>query len=252
MSVDSFPEEVAEKLKWYVYRLIDPRNGETFYVGKGKGDRVFAHAYGATALGDEDAVDLKYQRIKEITAAGLKVGHVVHRHGIETEDVAYQIEAALIDAYPGVTNKVAGHGTADYGCRHVDEIVAEYSFEPLQPRESLLLISIARTYEEEDRPIYDAVRAAWKIDPHKASRFRLVLAHRRGVVLGAFRPTQWLPALKLHFPWLDEDIPGRVGFEGVPAEPEFASLYIRKRVPEQYRTKGAANPVRYVEVSADF
>ncbi|WP_250481199.1 hypothetical protein [Caballeronia sp. GAOx1] len=26
-----------------MYRLIDPRNGETFYVGKGKENRVFQH-----------------------------------------------------------------------------------------------------------------------------------------------------------------------------------------------------------------
>ena len=44
--IDSFPPEVAERLQYYVYRLIDPRNGETFYVGKGKGNRVFAHARG--------------------------------------------------------------------------------------------------------------------------------------------------------------------------------------------------------------
>jgi len=31
------------KLKTHVYRLVDPRNGETFYIGKGRGDRVFAH-----------------------------------------------------------------------------------------------------------------------------------------------------------------------------------------------------------------
>ena len=39
---NAFPHDVVDKLKHYVYRLIDPRNGETFYVGKGKGDRVFA------------------------------------------------------------------------------------------------------------------------------------------------------------------------------------------------------------------
>jgi len=39
-----FPEEVCVKLGNYVYRLIDPRNGETFYVGKGKGNRVFVAA----------------------------------------------------------------------------------------------------------------------------------------------------------------------------------------------------------------
>ena len=36
MTIDSFPDGVADLIKWYVYRLIDPRNGETFYVGKGK------------------------------------------------------------------------------------------------------------------------------------------------------------------------------------------------------------------------
>lgn len=34
-----FASEVAVQLKTYVYRLIDPRNGETFYVGKGTGNR---------------------------------------------------------------------------------------------------------------------------------------------------------------------------------------------------------------------
>ena len=40
MAIDRFPQEVIEALGHYVYRLIDPRNGETFYVGKGQGDRM--------------------------------------------------------------------------------------------------------------------------------------------------------------------------------------------------------------------
>src|SRR6266550_8689746 len=28
--IESFPPEVRHRLGWYVYRLIDPRNGETF------------------------------------------------------------------------------------------------------------------------------------------------------------------------------------------------------------------------------
>ena len=28
-------QEVIEELKYYVYKLIDPRNGNVFYVGKG-------------------------------------------------------------------------------------------------------------------------------------------------------------------------------------------------------------------------
>lgn len=46
MARDSFPAGVAEQLKWYVYRLIDPRNGETFYVGKGRGNRISIPAGG--------------------------------------------------------------------------------------------------------------------------------------------------------------------------------------------------------------
>ena len=41
--MDKFPAEVIDKLRNYVYRLIDPRNGETFYVGRGVGNRLFSH-----------------------------------------------------------------------------------------------------------------------------------------------------------------------------------------------------------------
>ena len=42
-----FSAIVEEKLEWYVYALIDPRDGRLFYIGKGKGNRVFAHAHEA-------------------------------------------------------------------------------------------------------------------------------------------------------------------------------------------------------------
>jgi len=247
MQRDRFPPGVMGQLNWYVYRLIDPRNGETFYVGKGQGDRIFEHAKGAwSATKDEDTAELKIRRIKAIWAAGLDVGHVIHRHNIESEVVAFQIEAALIDAYPGLANEVSGHGSGDYGCRHVEQIVAEYAAEPFEAREPLILISIARSYEEEGKSLYDAVRGVWRVNLHKAGIFRLVLAHRHGVVVGAFRPTEWLPATKVNFPWLAEDIPGRFGFVGEPAEQAIASLYIKRRVPEKFQRKGAANPVRFI------
>ena len=75
MARDSFPAGVAEQLKWYVYRLIDPRNGETFYVGKGRGNRIFAHArgdynstinQGALASDEEDNEDASELKMKRI------------------------------------------------------------------------------------------------------------------------------------------------------------------------------------------
>ena len=244
---DKFPEEVIERLGWYVYRLVDPRNGETFYVGKGKADRVFQHAKGALSVsGDEDVADLKAQRIKDIRAAGLDVGHVIHRHGIESENLAFQIEGAVMDAYPGLTNQTGGHRSGDYGVRHAREIIAEYSAEPFDVGEMLILISIGKSYDEAEKSIYEAVRGVWVIDPERARKHNLVLAHRRGVVVGAYRPTEWVPATFENFPWYTGG-GKRWGFVGAPAEEATASLYLQKRVPELYRAKGAANPVRFIK-----
>ncbi|WP_263312590.1 hypothetical protein [Campylobacter sp. LR264d] len=39
--IKEFSQEIIEQLGYYVYGLIDPRNGRYFYIGKGKGNRVF-------------------------------------------------------------------------------------------------------------------------------------------------------------------------------------------------------------------
>ena len=49
---DKLDDAVIRRLGNYVYRLIDPRNGETFYVGIGNGKRVLDHILGKTSLND--------------------------------------------------------------------------------------------------------------------------------------------------------------------------------------------------------
>ena len=116
MFSDKFSEEISNKLKYYVYRLIDPRNGDTFYVGKGKGNRVFAHANAETgADADSDELSDKMQRIREIKNDGFDIAHIIHRHGID-EDTALAVEAALMETYPGILNIAGGHGSNEYGC----------------------------------------------------------------------------------------------------------------------------------------
>src|SRR5688572_28548302 len=112
----AFPPEVVQQLKNYVYRLIDPRNGETFYVGRGVGNRVFAHSRAEAGL-EGDAVDNRLARIRAIRLAGLEIAHVIHRHGMDPTTAA-EVEAAVIDAYPGLTNIVGGAGSSDYGPMH--------------------------------------------------------------------------------------------------------------------------------------
>jgi hypothetical protein len=240
---------VEKHLKTYVYRLIDPRNGETFYVGKGNGNRIFQHAKAAhTEFRASPKEDLKLKRINNILAAGLEVVQVIHRHNIERNRLALEIEAALIDAYPGLANKNLGIGADDYGCRHVEEIITQYSAEPFEAQEPLILIS-QRTERIEGWGPYDAVRYAWRIDINKARRYKLVLSQLHGIVLGAFRPSHWLQATRANFPllWVPSDDPKRWGFVGEPAESETEKLYLRKRVPDGIRRRGAQAPVRYID-----
>lgn len=139
-----FKREVEEALKFYVYRLIDPRNGETFYIGKGKGNRVFAPARGELEAG-EDELDDKLQRIREIRVDGFEVGHVIHRHGLATETLAFEVEAALIDAYPGATNLVSRHDSDTRGVMHSKQIIERYEAPVAEFKHRLVIISINRT-----------------------------------------------------------------------------------------------------------
>jgi len=245
-----FSEKVSERIGYYVYRLIDPRNGTTFYVGRGRGNRVFEHAAGAY-VSEDDAVQgnendpLKLKTIWAIRKAGLDVVHLIHRHGMDGSSAA-EVESALIDAYPGLTNLVKGQD-ADRGVMHAQQIIAEYDAPTAEPHHKLLVINVNRTSDTES--LYDAVRYAWKIDPKKAAEADYVLAVIRGLIAGAFKADKWLPADAVEFAHFSRDSfgprEGRYGFVGRDAPIEVKALYEQKRLPDELRKKGAANPIRY-------
>lgn len=249
-------EGVVQRLNHYVYRLIDPRNGETFYVGVGKGKRVLDHVRGVldadrtTDADGDDEVDLKLNRISQIRKSGFEVAHIIHRHGISDARTARIVEAALIDAYPGLSNRVGGHGSSDYGCRHLEQIITEAGLPEFVPGEPLVLISIGRSFEADDASVYENTRKAWRASLKNAKRYHLVLGHSGGVVRGVFRPTQWVEATRENFPDLEADMPKRIGFIGDVPEEEIVTRYLGHRVPDIYRTRGAANPFRYVNLSS--
>lgn len=238
---EAFPPDVSRRLKTYVYRLIDPRNGETFYVGKGRGNRVFAHIHAEQGLEGDD-LDNKLRRIRDIRLAGFGVAHVIHRHGMD-DATAFEVEAALIDAYPGLTNIAGGYGTNDFGVMHAKEIIRRYSAEPAIFEHKALLISVNRSAAE--RSLYDATRYAWKISRRKAEQAEVVLSTVQGLIVGAFIADQWLEATAANFPGLADAAPGRLGFIGHDAPVPLQELYVGKRVPDEYRKRGAANPIKY-------
>lgn len=170
-SCERFPEEVCQKLGNYVYRLIDPRNGETFYVGKGRNNRVFDHAAGLPNVFDDDTQQLgaKLDRIRAVKNAGLEVIHVIHRHEIPDASI-FEVEAALIDAYPGLTNIQGGHASSDRGPMNHLELIDKYSLPefPEAPEHRLVLININKLEERFDRrAIYKLVRYYRRRGPNR-------------------------------------------------------------------------------------
>jgi uncharacterized protein len=240
LGAEYFPPDVVPKLKTYVYRLIDPRNGETFYIGKGQGNRVFAHVHEEQGL-DGDELSNKLKRIRDIRLAGFEVAHVIHRHGMD-EQTAFEVEAALMDAYPGLDNVAGGSGSSEYGVMHAREIVQRYSAKPAVFQHKALLINVNRSAV--DASLYEATRYAWRISRAKAMQAEVILATLRGMIVGAFVVDDWLPATAKNFPGR-LDAPGRLAFVGRDAPASIQSLYVGKRVPDEYRKPGAANPIKY-------
>ncbi len=237
-----FTSEITEHLRYYVYRLIDPRNGQTFYIGKGVGNRVFSHVNGENQAGD-DALNSKLQRIREIRLSGFDVAHVIHRHGLD-EKTAFEVEAALIDAYPEATNLVSGHDTDDRGVMHARQIIERYQAEEIVFKHKVLMINIGRSATEKES-VYEAVRYAWKLDPKKARQAELVLGMQQGLVVGVFVAEKWLEATAENFIEREQLNGVRWGFIGHEAASDTAKIYLRKRLPDTMRKRGAANPIKY-------
>ena len=237
-----FSTDVTERLGYYVYRLIDPRNAETFYVGKGVGNRVFQHAAGASiSEGEGELASQKISRIRAIQLSGFEVGHVIHRHGLDSE-TAFQVEAALMEAYPGLTNIMGGHDSDEFGVMHATELQRRYEAQVAIFQHNVALIIVDRLAAE--RSLYEATRYAWRVNEARIAAVEYILPVVKGIIRGAFVADRWLPATEENFPGR-EPLPGRWGFEGREAPAEVVQLYRQKRVPDALRKKGAVSPVKY-------
>src|SRR5690242_718409 len=91
-----FSQDIVNKLGYYIYLYIDPIDNKIFYIGKGKGNRVFDH------LTDESDTK-KTLKIKEILNSGKEPKIEILIHGIKDEETALRIECAVIDIF-GVEN----------------------------------------------------------------------------------------------------------------------------------------------------
>ena len=151
-----------------------------------------------TTLVMKNSEDAKIKRIREIINAGFSVGHVIHRHGLD-DATALEVEAALIDAYPGVTNVQGGYGSTTRGAMHALEVIRLYDAPKAEFSHNIILINVNKSADT-TQDLYDAVRYAWKISIPRAQKAQFILAVRQGLIIGAYVADQWLAATEGNFP----------------------------------------------------
>lgn len=195
--------------EYYVYLLVDPRTNQPFYIGKGKGNRVFAHKQAAlTRLKEMDALaeeetkqTLKIQTINEILAADLTVSSYIVSYGL-TQAQAFASENALINYIKLVqgielTNIVNGHGTR---AMLVEELEEQFEYQPLDLKEIatdelILAVKVKDAFqlskdESKEYSIYAGSRddmnlksrtlGNWVIGKDKIDKIRYILAINTG------------------------------------------------------------------------
>ena len=243
--ITGFSPEVCEELGYYVYRLVDPRNGQTFYVGKGKNNRVFAHAKCELARHNDvdydpevdDDGNLKYKTIREIKDAGLDVIYIIQKYGLSNRE-ALVIESALIDAYSieQLANKIKGFSTSEPTnalTLQRDLAAEEYIDDPNNPKYMIIKVKDYWLNQRKDR--YECTRYAWRVKRENAKKYPYVLSVTRGIVREVYKVDEW------H----ESDIEGRSEFVGHIAEDEVRNIFINKKIPEAYRKKGMAGSFVY-------
>ena len=190
-----FKQSVIDNLKCYVYTLVDPRDSQIFYVGKGSGNRVYQHAQAAL---EDDSKCLKLSTIREIQELGLDVKYYIIRHNLSDKE-AYLVESSIIDllTYPAfnkknlLTNIVSGHHQWNEGIKTDEEINILYDCPKIQPipGDRLLLVSLNKSYKQSKATgvyrranDYESARKYWDIAPWRVEKINYILGVYKGVV----------------------------------------------------------------------
>lgn len=235
-----FRDEVFDTLRSYVYNYLDPRTGEPFYVGKGRGRRFLAH------LEDRSETE-KARRIAEIRSHGQEPQIDFLRYGLSDKE-ATLVEAAVIDLLgkTKLTNRVSGYHVGSFGRIDSKELLATLSAAPVNVRHKAMLITINQLYRSSMTPLelYEATRGIWKVGPRRNS-VEYAMALYQGVVREVYRVHAWYPAGTLEYKTRDASefaASGRREFDGEVAD-DIRIEYVGFSVG-----RSGQNPIRYVNV----
>ncbi len=245
-----FSSPVIKELKYYVYIYSNPVTDEIFYVGKGKGDRIFQHL-------DEKSDSQKVEYLNKLNSQGLQPKLEILIHGLDDEETALRVESSIIDliGIKNLTNKQSGYRSGTFGRMSLKQINALYDKQKVNIDDPVILIRInqAFRYSMSEIELYDYTRGKWKIDPKKASNAKYGIAVFEGIVQEVYEIHNWYEAgatfsirQENESNELDvtENWKGRYEFIGNIAQSHIRDKYRFKSV-EHYFKRGNSNPIMY-------
>lgn len=248
--ITEFSKEIIDKLDYYVYVYSDPETKQPFYIGKGKGNRVFAH------LADTKETK-KVEKLKEIRNEHKYPIIEILVHGVD-EKTALKVEAAAIDllGIETLTNEQRGYHSSAFGKINVATLNARYRGEKLSLQaitDDILMIRINRYYRNDMKPheLYDVTRGIWVVNPEKAQKAKYAFAVYDGMIMEVYSIVSWLKAgstLNCRYDTIEENLKNRYEFVGNIAPAIIRNKYINKSVSDLFQ-KGEQNPIKYFLVS---
>lgn len=203
--IKEFSEEVINKLGFYVYALIDPREESygVFYIGKGQGNRVFAHANGIRSRQkEEDGTEEDSEKIaliKDIQKSGKEVKYYILRDGLD-EPTAFTVESTLIDlltydSFKGHTlghlsNIQSGHHQNVNGIKTVEEVEEHYGAKEVDLEEYIhqgfnfiaIKLNPGQVDIKDEADIYERTHFCWKVSKERANNCHYALAVTNGII----------------------------------------------------------------------
>ncbi len=222
-----------EKNKYYVYCLVDPRDNEVFYVGKGTGNRVFDHEkyalgqinkeklFSKKELDNNDRKsflsdkNLKVLKIQDIFKEEKEVKRIIINFGL-TEKEALASEATLINFFKIVkskelTNKLSGHGNVGDIVENIEEMFGfeAISKNDIKTNELILAVKIKDAFcldkdeskdyqnKKDDKNLKSRTLGRWNIAKKNLDNIKYIIGIHTGAenaVVSAYKIDSYIKA----------------------------------------------------------